>query len=243
MAYLSVHWRTAALRKGGGEHGWNTVPCRAVIDVLVTSAEPSSQPPCHQPGISHTGPQLKKCHWCTLTYIWPNELHYLFTHSSSSLLFERLGGSWISFCTKGFSELLGLALSSQGLPGVTTWWHLERSTAVLWRLQPWLSSHRAGFSTARCVHGARKSKFFMESGPVGSPVSRIRLLLGLSPANWLRLRLAEMSNDVSCFALMPVLNHSCQNPSIQHIFNLFPKCSTCKISSGSTCSEMKIRFF
>lgn len=89
-----------------GERGWNTVPWGAVSDVLVTTDEPSSQPSTHQPEISHTGPQLEKCHWCTLTYIWRNELHYLFTHSSSSLVFKRLRGSWISFCTKGFSELL-----------------------------------------------------------------------------------------------------------------------------------------
>lgn len=41
-----------------------------------------------------------------------------------------------------------------------------------------------------------------------------------SPAIWLRLGLAEMSNDASCFALVSVLNHSCQKPNTQHIFNL-----------------------
>lgn len=140
--------------------------------------QPASFP---SPGISHTGPQLEKCHCCTLTYIWRNELHYLFTHSSSSLVFQRLGGSWIPFCTKGFSELLGLAVSSQCLPGVITWWHLKHSAAVLgsaglWRLQQWLSWHRDGFSTTRFVHSARE-KLFTESDAVWSPVSRIRLLL------------------------------------------------------------------
>lgn len=136
-----------------------------------------------QAGISHTGPRLEKCHWCTLTYIWRNILHYLFPHSSSSLAFKRLRGSWISFCTKGFSELLWLALRSQWLPGVITWWHLKHSSAVLgsagvWRSQQRLSLHWAGFSAMRFVHSAKKPQtLFMENSSVWSPGIRIRLLL------------------------------------------------------------------
>lgn len=208
-----------------GERGWNTVPWGAVSDVLVTTDEPSSQPSTHQPEISHTGPQLEKCHWCTLTYIWRNELHYLFTHSSSSLVFKRLRGSWISFCTKGFSELLQLTVSSQCLPGVITWWHLKHSAAVLGSggfgdyssgsactelfFQPWdlyIAQKNPKLSLWRVV-------LWSESDCCWWPQ-------GLSPAIWLRPCLVEMSNDVSCSAVMSMLNHSCQNPSIHLAFNM-----------------------
>lgn len=84
-------------------------------------------------------------HSLTVTDVqWPtfnvmNCIVYLHTVSSSILVFERLRSSWISFCTKGFSELLQLTVSSQCLPVVITWWHLKYSTAVfvcagVWRL-------------------------------------------------------------------------------------------------------------
>lgn len=149
-----------------------------------------------KPEIKHTGPRLEKCHWCTMTYIWCNELHYLFTHSSSSLAFKMLWGSWISFCTKGFPELLCLMVSSQCLPVVIMWWGLMYSIAFsvcsgAWRLQQWFSLHRAitVFSTMKSVHSRKNPiSLFMESGPVCRvPCSELDYCWwsqGLSPAIW-----------------------------------------------------------
>lgn len=203
MAYLNLHEKSSSFERKVCKHERNTVPCRPVTDMQMTANEPSSQHSFHRPEIRHTGLWLEKCHWCTMTYIWCNELHYLFTHSSSSLVFKRLKGSWISFCTKGFSELLRLTVSSQCLPVVITWWHLEYSTAVficagVWRLQQWFSLHRAiaVFSAMRLVHRGGKKSLYGEQSCVQSPTFKIRLLLKITGIKSSHLIEVVSSRDV-----------------------------------------------
>jgi len=130
--------------------------------------------------------------------------YYLFTHSSSSLVFKRLRGSWISLCTKGFSEVLQLTVSGQYLPVVVTWWHLKHSTAVLvsagvWGLQQWLSLRRAiaVFSVLRFVHSGKKPdlSLYREWSCVQRLVFRFGLLLTITGIKSSHLTEAVSSKD------------------------------------------------
>lgn len=223
MAYLSVLWKNSS-----SEERWVSMDGTAWPEGLWVTCwwqlmSLAASPASHQPGISHTGPQLQKCHWCPLTYIWPNELHYLFTDSSSSLVFKRLKGLLDPFLHKGlfWTAVAGRKQSvfARSYRVVITS-ETQHCSFGVWRFQQWLSLHRAVLSATRFVHNAKKPK------PQNTS-SLCRMVLWsefiyYSPAIWLRPGLAEISNDVSCFALMSVLNHSCQNPRIQHIFNHMP---------------------
>lgn len=177
----------------------------------------------------------------------------IYLHISSSLVFKRLRVSWISFCIKGFSELLQLTVSSQCLTVVITWWHLKYSTAVfvcagVWRLQQWFSVHRATaafFSHEVCTSwGKKKISLFMESGPVCRvPCSELDYCWwsqGLNPAIWLRLHLVEMSCDLSWFCLISGLAK--QQAFSRHL-TYATECTRCKTFSGSRWSEMKSTIF